>query len=175
MKTIALIATILVALAVVGQQPDLQSEPTVVPVVYRYKPPVETYADNTPCDAECASPPVAETTQPPLVEPVAGRCVEWEPHLQTAHPEWDVERMSRIMWRESRCLPHVRSDTSDSGLLQINDINHQWLVSYLGEHVDEHTLRQPEQNIRAAAALCEYWEALQTTDCYQPWQATDRG
>lgn len=173
MKTIALIATILVALAVVGQQPDLQSEPTITPVVYRYKPPV-TYADNTPCDAECASPPAAETTQPLQVEPVEGRCVEWEPHLQAAHPEWDVERMSRIMWRESRCLPHVRSDTSDSGLLQINDINHQWLISHLGEHVDQHTLQQPEQNFRAAAALCDYWEARSTTDCYQPWQATDR-
>jgi hypothetical protein len=58
--------------------------------------------------------------------------------------------------------------------LQINDINHEWLTTTLGEHVDRYTLKDPEQNIRAAAALCDYWERRQTTDCYQPWVATDK-
>lgn len=114
-----------------------------------------------------------ETSPPP--EPIHGRCVEWERHLENAHPDWDVVRMSKIMWRESRCLPYVRSSTSDSGLLQINDINHEWLRATLGEHVDSGTLKDPDQNIRAAAALCDYWEQRRTTDCYQPWVATDGG
>jgi soluble lytic murein transglycosylase-like protein len=79
--------------------------------------------------------------------------------------------MSQIMWRESRCEPAVRSRTSDTGLLQINDINHPYLRRALGEWVDRWTLTDPAQNVRAAAALCTYWQQA-GAGCLQPWKAT---
>ena len=81
---------------------------------------------------------------------------------------WDVQRMSRLAWRESNCWTHVRSRTSDSGLLQINDITLGFLNDELGETVDRHTLTDPVQNVRAAAALCSFW-ARNGSSCYQPW------
>lgn len=101
---------------------------------------------------------------------IEGRCTQWEPTLTELAPAggWDVERMSKIMWRESRCWPGVRSHTSDSGLLQVNDVNHRHLRTALGEWVDRYTLLDPRQNIRAAAALCTYW-ADTGAGCYTPW------
>jgi hypothetical protein len=100
-----------------------------------------------------------------------GYCPQWELLLHVYNPGWDVERMSRIMFRESRCFYDVRSRTSDTGLLQINDINLPYLRTALGEQVDRWTLLDPGQNVRAAAALFGYWR-----DCcgngYSPWRAT---
>jgi Transglycosylase SLT domain len=100
-----------------------------------------------------------------------GYCPQWELLLHVHNPGWDVGRMSAIMWRESRCFHDVRSRTSDSGLLQINDINHTFLRTALDEHVDRWTLLDADQNVRAAAALFRYWR-----DCcgngYSPWKAT---
>lgn len=98
-----------------------------------------------------------------------GRCTQWEPLLTELAPAggWDVGRMSRYMWRESRCS-YVRSVTQDSGLLQVNDVNHPFLRRVLGEWVDAQTLMDPVQNIRAAAALCVYWRNA-GKGCYTPW------
>lgn len=101
------------------------------------------------------------------------RCENFEPLLAAAHPDWDVVRMSEIMWRESRCQPEARSPTSDTGLLQINEINHDYLSARLGVLIDEHSLTEPALNIAAAALLCDFWERRATADCYQPWVATD--
>lgn len=84
---------------------------------------------------------------------------------------WDVLRMSRLAWRESNCWAVIRSRTSDSGLLQINDISLTFLNDALGEQVDPFTLMDPVQNVRAAAALCTFW-ARNGSSCYQPWSAT---
>lgn len=100
------------------------------------------------------------------------RCPAIEPLLHLHDPGWDVQRMSRIAWRESRCTPAIRSTTSDSGLLQINDINHDYLTQALDEPVTEQTLMEPVQNIRAAAALFEFWKRANGNG-YQPWKATD--
>lgn len=101
---------------------------------------------------------------------IEGRCTQFEPLLAELAPVggWDVDKMSRYMWRESRCWPGVRSRTSDSGLLQINDVNHRFLRTALGEWVDRYTLLDPGQNVRAAAALCTYW-ARTGAGCYTPW------
>lgn len=103
---------------------------------------------------------------------IEGRCTQWE-DLLVAHPPtvgWDVERMSALMWRESGCWPEIRSRTSDTGLLQINDINLPYLRDVLGEDVTRWTLTDPVQNVRAAAALCDYW-ADQRSSCYLPWSS----
>lgn len=101
---------------------------------------------------------------------VAGSCPGVEVLLEEWAPAggWDVGRMSGYMWRESRCLPWVRSRSRDSGLLQINDINHRYLRGVLGEPVDRWTLLDPVQNVRAAAALCDYWRG-RGRSCYRPW------
>ena len=109
-------------------------------------------------------------TPAPTYEQVGNRCPQWEHLLHTHAPAggWDVDRMSRTMWRESRCFAHVYSKTSDSGLLQINRVNYSFLRARLGEWVDRWTLTDPTQNVRAAAALCE-WSRKAGYSCYRPW------
>jgi soluble lytic murein transglycosylase-like protein len=77
--------------------------------------------------------------------------------------------MSKIMWRESRCQPEVRSRTRDTGLLQINDINQPWLTNRMGTPVDANTLTDPELNVAAAAQLYRFWNN-HTRNGYQPWK-----
>ena len=107
---------------------------------------------------------------PPPTMTSTRRCTQWEPLLiELAPPSgWSVDRMSKYMWRETRCIPNLRSTTADSGLLQVNDINHPYLRGVLGEQVDRHTLSDPVQTVRAAAALCEYWVRAGRS-CYRPW------
>lgn len=104
---------------------------------------------------------------------VPGRCTQYEDLLMIHAPAigWDVLRMSRLAWRESNCWAVIRSRTSDSGLLQINDISLTFLDDALGEQVDPFTLMDPVQNVRAAAALCTFW-ARNGSSCYQPWSTT---
>ena len=99
-----------------------------------------------------------------------GRCKQYEPLLQTYAPRrgWDIGRMSRYMFRESRCTPHVRSRTQDTGLLQINDINLQYLTRKMGKPITIDALRDPATNIQAAALLCNFWRQAGRS-CYQPW------
>ena len=118
------------------------------------------------------------TTEVPIVPgaegtTIQGRCTQYEPLLVEHAPEggWDVVKMSGYSWRESRCEPWQRSTTSDSGLWQINDINHLYLRTALGEWVDRYTLLEPVQNVRAAAALCTFWRRAGAS-CYQPWSLT---
>jgi len=95
-------------------------------------------------------------------------CPQYEALLEAYNPGWDVNRMSRIMWRESNCQPHVRSRTKDTGLLQINDINHDYLTR---RHIDVTNLTNPTVNVLAAAELYKYWQRA-TGNGYQPWNAT---
>lgn len=61
-------------------------------------------------------------TPPSTAHAVSGRCPQYEQQL-AAYPGWNVSRMSRIMWRESRCDASAyngrRRDRS-YGLLQLN-------------------------------------------------------
>jgi membrane-bound lytic murein transglycosylase MltF len=97
-------------------------------------------------------------------------CPQWETLLHVHNPGWDVGRMSRIMWRESRCQPEVRSRTRDTGLLQINDVNHRFLSQRLGA-VGVEELRDPDVNVRAAAELFRFWDSHGSSG-YLPWRAT---
>lgn len=114
-------------------------------------------------------PPPPTTTIAPATA-VRGRCTQYEPLLTELAPKggWDVVKMSKYMWRESRCLPAVRSRTRDTGLLQINDVNLSHLRTVTGQWVDRYTLTDPAQNIAAAARLCEFWRANRRS-CYRPW------
>lgn len=110
------------------------------------------------------------TTTTTHVDAATGRCTRYEPTLAALAPKggWDVGRMSRYMYRESRCTPNVRSRTSDSGLLQINDVNLPYLTQRLGHRVTPWLLMNPGYNVWAAARLCEYWRRA-WGNCYQPW------
>ena len=90
--------------------------------------------------------------------------------LQAFAPKrgWDINRMSRTMFRESRCTPHVRSRTQDTGLLQINDVNLTYLSRKMGFPVTIDALRDPAINVQAAALLCTFWRNAGRS-CYQPW------
>ncbi len=160
--------------------------PLATPVVS-----ISPLAINPPEAAAPAAVPTPATTSvtPPVTVPVAvvaervvpgpdgtevpGRCTQYEDLLMIHAPAigWDVLRMSRLAWRESNCWAVIRSRTSDSGLLQINDISLTFLNDTLGEQVDPFTLMDPVQNVRAAAALCTFW-ARNGSSCYQPWSAT---
>ena len=107
---------------------------------------------------------------PTTTHATTGTCTQYE-HLLTIYAPrggWNIPRMSRYMWRESRCQPHVRSRTRDSGLLQINDINLAYLTTRLGRRITPATLMNPTTNIQAAAQLCIYARRA-WGNCYQPW------
>lgn len=97
------------------------------------------------------------------------RCPQYERLLTAYAPAggWSVPRMSYIAWRESRCRP-VRSVTSDSGVWQINDINIAYLSRVFGVRVTPAWLMDPTNNVRAAAALCNYWRRV-NGNCYHAW------
>ena len=107
---------------------------------------------------------------PAPAESAGGRCPQYEPLLTQLAPRggWDIGRMSRIMWRESRCTAHVRSRTRDTGLLQVNDINLDYLSKQMGRPITVDALRDPATNISAAAHLCNFWRRAKRS-CYQPW------
>jgi soluble lytic murein transglycosylase-like protein len=106
----------------------------------------------------------------PLEAASTQRCPQYEQLLVTLAPKggWDVKKMSHIMWRESRCKAVIRSKTADSGLLQINDINHKFLTGKLGYKINKTILMDPIVNIKAAAQLCLFAKKA-WHNCYSPW------
>lgn len=100
-----------------------------------------------------------------------GRCTQYEPLIEALAPEggWDVDRFSKIMWRESRCDPTARSTTKDSGLLQIND---RW-IEPLAAQFGVFDPYDPVDNIRAAAVLCTESRRA-NRPCERPWGGTEQ-
>lgn len=108
-----------------------------------------------------ATQPAVRLTPPTTVAPVPvlftqdsanGRCIGAEFLLEHFSPGWDVVRMSRIMYRESRCQPTVaRSDSGSTGLLQILRSHCRWLTQRMGGEACN--LTDPTWNIRAGAVL----------------------
>ena len=78
-----------------------------------------------------------------------GRCVGYEGMLAAYSPGWDVTKMSRIMYRESRCDPGAYNRSGATGLLQILKSHCGWLSGQIGGC----NLTSPSYNIRAAAQL----------------------
>jgi hypothetical protein len=116
---------------------------------------VETAAPTTTVDPDAA----ADATYSGLP------CHQWAGEAIAAG--WPVDlipKVLRTMWRESRCQPEVRSTTSDSGLLQINDIvlrDHRFRRDW--PNFDPATLFDP--NVNLAVAL---W--LYGVDGWAPWR-----
>ena len=114
---------------------------------------------NAAAAAERLDPPtveVATTAGPPPGSSASsgGRCVGWEPLLERYSPGWSVDRMSRIMYRESRCRPEVRNrHSSATGLLQILSSHCAWLTDQLGTWCTRARLNDPVFNVQAAAVL----------------------
>lgn len=111
---------------------------------------------------------------PPIIAPVPepigfsgdsdnGRCIGAEALLSEYNPGWSIERMSRIMYRESRCKPYVRNRSGATGLLQIMPSNCRYIANQLGESCSIAKLLDPVFNIRAATTLFDY-------DGYGPWK-----
>jgi hypothetical protein len=85
---------------------------------------------------------------------VGGRCVGWENLLASHSPGWDVARMSRIMYRESRCQPGARNRSSSAtGLLQLLASHCGWLARQMDTWCTRERLTDPTFNVAAAAVL----------------------
>jgi len=120
----------------------------------------------TPSASPRPAPPVRITTTTTSRPPVSALCPQWWPTARRAG--WrrtQLPRVDQIMWRESRCIPTVRSSTRDSGLMQVNDIHLGWLAGY---GITQADLLDPATNLRAARLL--YRRAAQMFGCgWQPW------
>ena len=107
--------------------------------------------------AERLDPPTTLEAAPTLPGSSAssgGRCIGWEALLARESPGWDVIRMSRIAYRESRCLPGARNSSSTAtGLLQILASHCGWLAHQMSTWCTRARLTDPEFNIRSAAEL----------------------
>jgi len=121
--------------------------------------------------AERLDPPPS-TGGTPAPEPLGssavagGRCVGWEALLTVHSPGWNVERMSRIMYRESRCQPAARNRTSTAtGLLQVLASHCSWIAEQLDTACSRNRLTEPEFNVAAAARL---W----TEQGYRAWSTS---
>lgn len=103
----------------------------------------------------------------------SGRCAQYESLLTAYAPRggWNVAKMSRIMFRESRCQPTVVNRRGgDSGLLQVHPITWQFLSTKFGVPMSQMRpwLLDPANNVQAAALLCNFWRQAGRS-CYQPW------
>lgn len=108
---------------------------------------------------DIGTPPVPAITD----DSVGHRCVGIEAALTLLSPGWDVVRMSRLAYRESRCQPGAYNRRGQAaGLLQVTPITYSYLRSCLGEPVFAAKLFDAWFNIRAAACL---WQANR----YRPW------
>ena len=113
------------------------------------------------------------TTLLPIIYPPApatAKCPQWWTLAQQVGWTYDEleQALDLIMWRESRCLPDVRSQTADSGLLQINDVH---LPMLKDASITQEMLYDPLWNLVAARlvsdeAMAHGWKWT------QPWAAT---
>jgi hypothetical protein len=123
--------------------PEIDVAAVATAPAVRLDPPTTTEAD-APSDSH----------SPGSSASAGGRCVGWEPLLTRESPGWSVERMSRIMYRESRCQPEVRNRSSSAtGLLQILASHCPWLARQMGTWCTRDRLNDPEWNVQAAAVL----------------------
>ena len=112
-----------------------------------------------------SSQPTTTTTTEPLP---SGTCSEWfSTAVDVGWPIDRLERLGRIMWAESRCLPDVRGDGS-YGLAQMQySAHHSWMKSEFGI-TNREELYDPTLNLLTALWLAEYAE--QHYGCWaQPW------
>ena len=109
--------------------------------------------DSTVTISPTIPPPATTTTTPPHTHtPSGGDCPEYtDLARQAGWPEPQLPKVTRIMWRESRCDPNARSRTRDTGLMQINDVHLPWLAADYSITPD--MLYDPWWNLVAALAV----------------------
>ena len=116
-----------------------------------------------------ATPPKPSTTVV-AVNPKT-KCQEW--FVTAISVGWPndpnvLEKLGRVMFRESRCLPHVISKSGDFGVTQINRTSHKRWVEELFAMPFEESMLDPTLNLRFAYLLYESRE--ETGVCgWQPW------
>lgn len=119
-------------------------------------------------------PPPTTTVAPTTTEPTTtttlpnGKCDEWFPlAVEVGWPVDRLEKLGKIMWAESRCLPDVAA-TGSYGLTQMQFNAHdEWLLSEFGV-TEREELFDPTLNLLTALWLAEYAE--QHYGCWaQPW------
>ena len=99
------------------------------------------------------------------------KCQEWLPIAVSVgwpNDQKMLEKLARLMWKESRCLPNVISDSNDHGLTQINARTHRAWVEELFAMPLEQSMADPTLNLRFAYLL---WESVtETGRCgFDPW------
>ena len=140
-----------------------------------------TSTSKAPAPTSTSSTTTATTKPPtPIVFPDTP-CQEWAPLAVEAGWPPDpfmLDRLLKIMWRESRCTPTATSRDDDRGLLQIhtgswcrpnryNEIGWLQAQGIIDSCVD---LYDPLQNLQAARAIWLYSEAR--GDAWRPWALT---
>lgn len=149
----------------------------------------EPPAINTPAEAP-TSPSAARGEQiqvqtppePKYTPPEDAQCGQW--HEIALLAGWDIEHLDRIdyiMWRESRCLPHVHyladPQGGSRGLMQINGFwcrKNRWEpnpAGYLGAQgiiSSCEDLFDPLLNLKSAKAIYDY--GTERGQCpWRPW------
>jgi soluble lytic murein transglycosylase-like protein len=138
--------------------------------------PVSTYQTTPERPLERNLEPVPTVTSVPATTtttipapPASAKCPQWWPEIRKAGwPEEHYSIVDLIMWRESRCLPEARSKTSDSGLMQINDMHRPLLAGYGLTPAD---LFDPFLNLYAARIVSDLARSYGWSP-FQPWSAT---
>jgi hypothetical protein len=102
---------------------------------------------------------------------VETKCQEWFPTAISVGWPNDpsvLEKLGRVMWRESRCLHDVISKSGDYGVTQINRTSHKRWVEELFAMPFEESMLDPTLNLRFAYLL---WESREETGAcgWQPW------
>jgi hypothetical protein len=111
-------------------------------------------------------------TMPTATVDAGGRCRQYEADLARFAPKggWNIPKMSRTMWRESRCQSDVVNRRGgDTGLLQIHPVTWPWLSQHFGVTVTRTMLQNPQFNIQAAAALYTFSQCAGYSG-YRPWR-----
>ena len=114
------------------------------------------------------------TTQPSTtVVPVSAetKCQEWFPiAIEVGWPNDPaiLEKLGRVMFRESRCQPDAISKSGDYGVTQINRTSHKRWVEELFAMPFEESMLDPTLNLRFAYLLYEATE--ESGGCgWKPW------
>ena len=103
-------------------------------------------------------------------------CPQWMGTALTAGWEpQDLPRLSRIMFRESRCLPDACGETDspqyrkcrDWGLMQINDYSWKRIIREMGLSIEQ--MHDPYWNLWFARWLFEY-SLERNGDGWVPWR-----
>ena len=173
---VGLIATLTVIVgALAGNSPD-QPEPTTIPPTTTPAETTTTLGAHEALQDDLAdmttTVPETTTTVPVIVNAALDTpCYEWlglaVANGWTNTPEV-LEKLGRIIWRESRCTPQIGSATSDHGLAQVNAAAHRDYVESLYNEPFESAMADPAKNLAFAWRL--YSEREASGRCgWQPW------